>query len=151
METYYSLKVLHVLVGSVWLGAGLLAPRDVRDTLRAGPTFVPALMGRLRRTARVMNTSAMLTVLTGVALVLAMGGFGAVPLRINLGLALTAAAYAVGRWLIRPSVAEIAQSTALAVTGGDAERMANRFSRAVNAEHVLRFLVLGLMVYPLAL
>lgn len=151
METYYSLKVLHVLVASIWVGAGLLAPRDVGEALRAGPAHVSALMHRLRATAKVMNSSAMLTVVTGLALVLAGGGFGVMPMRINVGLGLTVLAYAVGRWLVRPSILEIARRGISSIAEPDARRMTVNFTRAVNTEHVLRLAVLVLMVYPVAL
>jgi hypothetical protein len=151
MEIYYALKVAHVVVASIWIGAGLLAPRDVRQTLLAGPLHVPALMGRLRTTAQAMNTSALLTVVTGLLLVFAGGGIAAMPLRIHVGLALTIAAYVVGRWAIRPRVVEIARSTDKELSNDEALKLATRFGRAVNLEHGLRLAVLVLMVYPVAL
>lgn len=151
MELYYLLKVFHVIVASVWIGAGLLAPRDVQQSLLAGPTHVPGLMGRLRTTARTMNASALLTVVTGVGLVLAGGGFQAMPLRIHLGLALTLAAYVVGRWAIRPRIVEIASCAQRELSTDEARSLARSFARAVNIEHGLRLAVLVLMVYPITL
>ncbi len=150
MELYYSLKVLHVAVASVWIGAGLLGPQDVRDSLLAGSSQVPALLGRLKKIARVMNTSALLTVVTGFALIFAGGGFAGTPMRINIGIGLTFLAYAAGRWMIRPAIMAIAGSAKRELSKQEASAMADTFARAVNTEHVLRFAVLVLMIYPFA-
>ena len=143
------LKIVHIAAASIWIGGGLNAPRDIRRTLPLGPPHVGELMPRLRAIAQLMNVSAGATLLSGLALVLAVGGFGRVPHRIHVGLLLTLIAFAAGRWLIRPVLGEIAQAIKTApVTPEKLEHIMVRFRLVNGVEHALRLAVLILMVYP---
>ncbi len=132
---------------AVWLGAGLLAPSDVRDSLERGASAVDALLPRLRRTARVMNVSAYATVVTGVGL-MTLGRGWATPPRIWCGLGFTLLAIAIGRVLIRPAVGAIvaARPTLETLPYSARARLAQRFALSVRAEDAVRVLVLVLML-----
>jgi hypothetical protein len=144
----FALKVLHVLAAAVWLGASLTVPADIRHALGLGPPHSRELLTRLRAVGRLMNTSALLTLLTGIALVLAVGGFGSVPHRIHAGLVLTLLAVAAGKWLIRPAIVEIAQASKEPVSSDQLARLMAKFWLGNGIEHALRVVVLVLMVYP---
>lgn len=148
MTLLFVLKVFHVTVASVWIGGGVTAPGDVRRTLGLGPLHTAELLPRLRAVAKLMNLSALLTFLSGLALVFAAGGFARVPHRIHLGILLALLAVVVGRWMIRPAIGQIAQAAREPTTSEQASRVAARFAAAVNVEHLLRLAVLILMIYP---
>ncbi len=148
MTLLFLLKIIHVAAASVWIGGGLSAAPDIRRTLPLGPPHAGELMARLRATASLMNRSALVTVLSGVVLVLVVGGFARVPHRIHVGLLLTMLAIVVGRWMIRPVIGEIARVSKGAVAAVEIDRIVGRFRVAVGVEHVLRLAVLILMVYP---
>lgn len=145
---FLTLKVFHLAAVAVWLGGGLAAPRDIRRTLELGQPHTAELMPRLRTISKIMNTSALFTVLTGLALVFAVGGFGQVPHRIHLGLALTLLAVVVGRWMIRPVLGEIAQATRRTVSSEETRRILAKFWAVNGVEHALRVAVLVLMTFP---
>lgn len=147
LSLYAAIRLLHLVSMAVWLGAGLLAPSDVRESLERGASGVDAMLPRLRRTARVMNGSAYATVVSGVGLV-ALGPGWATPLRIWCGLGFTLLAIAIGRALIRPAVGAIvaARPTLEALPDSARARLARRFTLAVRAEDAVRVLVLLLMV-----
>lgn len=151
MTLLFVLKILHIAAASIWIGGGLNAPRDIRRTLALGPPHVGELMPRLRAIAQLMNASALATLVSGVALVLAAGGFARVPHRIHLSLALTLLAFAAGRWLIRPVLGEIARAIKRApVDAATVDRIMLRFRLVNGVEHALRLAVLVMMVYPFA-
>lgn len=147
LSLYATVRLLHLASMAVWLGAGWLAPSDVRESLERGASGVEAMLPRLRRTARVMNLSAYATVATGVGLI-ALGRGWATPPRIWCGLGFTLLAIAIGRVLIRPAVGAIvaARPTLDTLSGSDRARLAQRFMLAVRAEDAVRVLVLLLMV-----
>lgn len=151
MSLYFLVRLLHIGAMSVWMGAGLLAPADVKHALNARPLAIDPLLMRLRRTASIMNASAYLTVASGLALILliALGpGIVAVRMKIWIGLALTLLAIALGRFLIRPAVMEIAQRRGEdALDEEAAAELARRFAIGVHGESVLRVIILILMVY----
>ncbi|HRI07042.1 MAG TPA: hypothetical protein PKW35_04450 [Nannocystaceae bacterium] len=148
MTIYLALKTIHILATSIWLGAAITTPADVRGALRLGPTHAEELLRRLRRTAKWMNLAGYATILSGVGLILALGGWGAVPPRIHLGLALTLLIFAVGRYLIRPSIIGIGAALREGALDRHAEGLAARITRGVWAEHALRLAVLLLMLVP---
>ena len=148
MPLLFVLKICHFTAVAVWIGAGLGAPRDVRRTLLLGQPHTKELMVRLKRTAQLMNGAALATIATGLLLVFAAGGFGRIPHRIHLGLALTGAVYLAGRYLIRPVIVQIAESTRRDLAPEEAHRLGRRFSAAVGVEDLLRLVVLVLMAYP---
>jgi uncharacterized membrane protein len=146
----FTLKVLHIAVSAVWIGGGLTAPRDIRRTLVLGQPHTGELMLRLRAISRLMNGSALLTVLTGLALVFAVGGFTRIPHRIHVGILLTVLAFVAGRWLIRPVLGQIAAAIKgpEPVSEETARRIVGKFWLVNGVEHGLRLGVLVVMVYP---
>jgi hypothetical protein len=149
MTLFLALKIVHIAAASVWMGGGLNAPRDIRRTLPLGPPHVGELMPRLQAIAQLMNLSALLTLVSGIAIVLVIGGFARVPHRIHLGLGLTLLAFVAGRYLIRPVLGEIARAIGAApVTPEKVAQIMVRFRLVTGVEHALRLAVLVLMVYP---
>jgi uncharacterized membrane protein len=148
MTFLFLLKIVHIAAASVWIGGGLSAAPDIRRTLSLGEPHSAELMPRLRGVAKLMNLSALLTLVSGLAIVFAVGGFARVPHRIHAGLALTLLAIIVGRWMIRPVIGDIAQATRTPVAREQLDRIVTRFRVAVGVEHALRLAVLVLMVYP---
>ncbi len=148
MTLLFVFKIVHVAAASVWIGGGLTAPRDIRRTLALGPPHTAQLLPRLRTIAQLMNLAALLTLVSGLALVFDVGGFARVPHRIHAGLALTLAAIVVGRFFIRPAL--VALGRALQAQGGADEiaRLERRFRAFNGVEHALRSVVLVLMIYP---
>ena len=83
---YLNLRLFHILFMATWFGAMLFAPGDAKRAIAAGPEHLSLLRDRMRRAGRVSSTSAFLTVASGVALIFSMGGMGAVPVPIHIGL-----------------------------------------------------------------
>ncbi|HKY64028.1 MAG TPA: hypothetical protein VJR29_11470 [bacterium] len=145
----FVVKIFHLAAMALWFGAAFSTPADVRRTLASPGSDIPALLQRLRLTAKIMNGSGLATLITGLILVQLLGGFAAVPLRIHLGLALTLLIFVVGRWMIRPAVVELSKAAREPGFAAVAGRISRKFSRAVALEHGLRIVVLVLMVYPI--
>jgi hypothetical protein len=147
LSLYGTVRLLHLASMAVWLGAGLLAPDDVRESVLRGAAGIDALMPRLRRTARVMNASAYGTVASGLGLI-TLGRGWATPARIWCGLGLTLVAIGIGRVLIRPAVGALvgARATLDALPAHARAQLARRFALAVRAEDAVRAMVLVVML-----
>jgi hypothetical protein len=145
---FLSLKLLHVGLAMIWMGGGVFFPREVRRAVELGRPHTTELRGRINHVTRVLVSCALLTVLTGVGLVLLSGGFSAAPLRIRIAIGATALAFVTGGGFVEPTLRKLWA----AIDRDDAQeqrRLARRFSMGVGIEHLFRGVVLFLMVIPL--
>jgi hypothetical protein len=85
---YLSLRVLHLISMATWFGVGLFTPGDIRRPLAAGGD-TSHLRDRVNRVSRVGAGFGWLTFLSGIGLIISMGGMGAVPVPIHIALTLT--------------------------------------------------------------
>src|SRR5262249_13771856 len=87
---YTSLRLLHFAAIILWVGGGFSLPvvADIRRTLALGTEHGKALHARLVTTTRLVVPSAVVALLTGVALIQLGGGFSAVPHRFHVALGL---------------------------------------------------------------
>jgi uncharacterized membrane protein len=146
MTAFFLLRLLHILFAAVWFGGGLFLPGDIRRTIALGPPHAEQLVARIDRVVPFLIGAALLTLLTGGAMVLWVGGFSAIPRRIQVGLLLTVVIFLIGAVVASPQWKRIA---AIVRAGGDlaeAKGLARRFSLANGIEHLLWLVVLALMV-----
>jgi hypothetical protein len=145
-----SLRLLHFVAIILWVGGGFSLPvvADIRRTLALGTEHGPALHARLVTTTRLVVPSAVVAVLTGVALVELRGGFSAVPRRFHIALGLALLIFLVGGAQTNPAITALSR----ALAGGDhivARRAAARLIWCLRTEDTLRLAILVLMVRPL--
>lgn len=144
--TYVGLRFLHILFMASWFGSALFASGDVKRTLAAGPDHIDLLRERMRRFQRVAGVSAVLTILTGFALIFQVGGFGAVPVPIHIGLTLGLVAWGLGigtglTWRKIDAELEAGKSPA------DLQPLAKRLTGLTMGFHTTWLLTLILMVF----
>lgn len=128
------LRVLHVAIAAAWFGHKLLVPSDLRSSL-ASETEAQSLLVRLRKAEMLGIATGMGTLLTGGALVVAIGP-QIVPTLVYVGLALVVAAIAVGAVVARPASQRLTKS----VWDGDlvsAREAATRLASVLVTESVL--------------
>lgn len=143
--TFDALKILHIIAISSWFGHKLLVPADIRRSLQGDPQAARDLVGRVERAARIGIGSGLVTIASGVALVLTLGGFGVMPVRIHMALALVIVMFVLGGTLARPSWSRARK----AIAGGDldgARAAADRLIIVIVVEQALWLIVLVLMV-----
>lgn len=93
---YIGLRLLHILCMTAWFGTMLFVTGDIKRTFAAGPAHLPLLRERVGRVNRVAGIAGTLTVLSGFALIFAVGGFKAVPPAIHTGMTFGITAWAIG-------------------------------------------------------
>lgn len=147
---YSSLRLLHFAAIILWVGGGFSVPvvADIRRTLALGSEHGPALHARLVTTTRLVVPSAVVALLTGVALIQFHGGFSAVPSRFHVALGLTLLMFLLGGALTNPTINVLSR----ALVSGDhivAQRAARKLIRCLRIEDSLRLAILVLMVLPL--
>lgn len=148
---YFAMKVIHLLGMAVWIGGSVVAHIDLQHSARLGAPHDRALLRRLELDTVAIVGSALVTVLSGFALIVAAGGVGHVRLQILAGAGLTFPIFALGAGLGRPTLRRL---RAHFDSGGDslgAQLLFRRFERVITVEMALRLAVLVLMVFPLGL
>lgn len=137
------LLVVHIAAAGAWFGHKLTLPRDIRRSIAAGGDAATGMLERMKSSARLAMTSAMVTVASGVGL-LAVAGWQA-PVVLGLGIMAALAAMAVGRIAARPA----RDGLETAVGAGDlalAAAFGRRLARSVHVENLLWITALAGMV-----
>ncbi|MCO4772828.1 MAG: hypothetical protein KDA24_22540 [Deltaproteobacteria bacterium] len=83
-----ALRATHLLFMGLWVGAVMYLGGDVRRSVAAGPEHLPLLRDRTRRALRFTHICAGVTLASGLALIVELGGFGAVQPAVHIGFAL---------------------------------------------------------------
>jgi hypothetical protein len=140
------LRFLHILATSVWLGATLWVPGDVRRTLGVGRAQTTTLQARVSPALWLDIAAGAATILFGVLLIAARGG---VPrIGIVIGFALALARLAVVAVALRPAwrsvQSRLVAGEDVAANDGSVKRMA----MWSGIGHTLWVAALATMVFP---
>ncbi|MBX7100409.1 MAG: hypothetical protein K1X89_22010 [Myxococcaceae bacterium] len=144
---YLSLKLVHFVFMGTWFGSSVFALRDIKSALAAGPAHFSLLRGRMLVVGRLAMLSGALTLLSGVGLIFALGGFAAVPKAIHVGLLTGLATAIVGGAGVGRTWQAIDQRLE---AGGDAAAVAplvKRIAMLSGIFHLLWVVSLVLMVF----
>jgi hypothetical protein len=88
-----SLRLVHLVFMATWIGAVMFITGDVKRSLAGGTQHHDLLQDRMRRSLRLANLSAIVTIGTGFALIDSVGGMGAVSPAIHSGMTLALLAW----------------------------------------------------------
>ncbi|HEY8210704.1 MAG TPA: hypothetical protein VIG99_24640 [Myxococcaceae bacterium] len=144
---YVLLKLAHITLAAIWIGAGIGFPLDIRATVARGPPHTGVLRERVARVTRIAVPAALLTVLTGVGLVLSAGGFSSVSPRFLWAFAPVTAGFLTGGGFVEPTLRALWKAIETDDRAAQV-RLARRFTVGVSVEHVFRATSLALMVVP---
>tara|TARA_Y100001934_G_scaffold268201_1_gene349874 strand:+ start:445 stop:900 length:456 start_codon:yes stop_codon:yes gene_type:complete len=142
----YILKFFHIMAASVWFGAVLLTPSDVRRTLDMGRPHVDGLAERLEKSVSISLRAGVLAVLTGFGLIFASGGMAAMHFRIHIGMTLGILMLGIGFLMIMPIVIGICDNIRQGGDLSEAKSLAPRLGMFSGINHLLWFITLALMV-----
>lgn len=84
--TLLAVRATHLLFMGLWVGSVMWLGGDVRRSVDAGGEHRALLADRVLRALRFMHICAGVTIASGFALVLELGGFANVPLPIHVGM-----------------------------------------------------------------
>ena len=82
-------KVLHIACAAVWWGVPMSMSRDIRTTICLGQPHAGALISRVNRSRVIAIGAGLATIISGIGLVLLVGGFALVPTPIHIALTLS--------------------------------------------------------------
>jgi hypothetical protein len=142
----YGLRLLHFLGMAVWFAGALGIAGDVRKTIARGKPHTEVLVPRVTRALDIGAVAAVVTIGSGLGMVFALGGFGAVGPRIHAGMGLAILTLAVEVMLLKPA----AQRLGDALGSGDGRElrpMAGRIAMLAGITHSLKLVTLVLMVF----
>ncbi|MEX0795769.1 MAG: hypothetical protein WEB67_11770 [Acidimicrobiia bacterium] len=136
--------IVHIAVAAAWFGHKLLIPRDVRVSVRE-PESGRYLVDRMRRARTFGIVTGVLTLGTGIWLVMLTTGFAGAPITIHIALGAVIAMFLVGLFAARPAWKRIESAIAAgdtpAAVGG-----AHSLNSALNLESLLWILALSMMI-----
>jgi len=144
---YLSLRLVHIGCMALWIGAIFFCSGDVRRTLASPEGNLDLLRERMSRSLKISASAGGLTVLSGIGLIVVLGGMGAVPVPIHIGLTVGFVMLGVGGGVVGRSWKAI--DAALAA-GGSRESVAPLVKRLAVGNgifHGLWLLTLVLMVF----
>ena len=101
------MKVIHITAAAVWLGHKVLIPRDLERNIPPGGDRASDAVTRVDMAERVGQTTGALTLLSGVLLIVLVGGFDVVSEWIYAGAALVVLSFAIGATVARPAWLEV--------------------------------------------
>ncbi|MBL8742320.1 MAG: hypothetical protein JNK04_14525 [Myxococcales bacterium] len=145
---FFALRALHLLSMAVWFGGGLTVAGDVRRTISRGKPHTDILAARIERSLGIGAVAATFTLLSGLGMVFAQGGFGAISPRIHAGFALSLIVFAVELLGLRPTVAKLGQTLANG-EAKDLKPIQARIAMFTGIGHLLKLVILCLMVFKL--
>lgn len=138
------LTVAHVAFAAAWFGHKLLIPRDVRVSVRE-PESGRNLVGRMRRAQSLGLFAGLLTLGTGLWLIILTTGFAQAPVTIHIALATVIGMFLVGFLAARPAWNRIKDAIDAGDTPGAVGGVTS-FNRAINLESLLWILALTMMI-----
>lgn len=143
---FFWVKWLHILATSAWFGINLLQAGDIKTALALGGPHLKPLASRINKIHATSLVSGFLTILTGFAMILLLGGFAYIPGRIHAGLGLTLLLYAleyllvIGQWKKILAILDAGEDTVRAMP------YAKRYAMGVGIGHLLRTMIFATMV-----
>jgi hypothetical protein len=149
---YLGLRLVHILFMTTWIGSALFATADVKRTFATGePSHLPLLRERMRKTGIAAGVSGLVTVLTGIALIFVLGGFGKVPIAIHIGLTTGVLALVVGAGGIGGTWRKIDTAIGSGAPMASLQPLVGRLAMLGGIFHLLLFSTLVLMVLRTAI
>lgn len=139
------LKILHIATAAAWFGLMLSVPGKIRRGLALGGEAAKFAVSEAVRTQKLGLMMGGATLIFGIALVLALGGFGAQPKSIHISLGVTLLMLAFSFFVTRGACAGLSA----ALSSGDAAVQASTrkgLTMACGIEQVLWIGILVLMV-----
>lgn len=144
---YTALKFLHVLFMASWLVAGVTAGPDAKKAVHM-PDPDPARRARADRAKGIFGTvTGMGAIVTGVALLFSLGGFGAVRWPIHAGLLLSVVMAFIGALGIGGNAHKLAAAIDADAPLIEREALAKKVSMWAHIKKTLWVVVLALMVF----
>lgn len=141
------LKLFHIAFAATWFGVGLLITGDLRRTAQLGPPHLAPLWARLDRAGLIARIAALLTLVTGLALIFAYGGFAKVQPKFHaaLGLMIVNIGLGIAMGRIGAGIKALGDETPFATLQPKIKRIA-----MLGGIHQLLWMVLlALMVLPI--
>lgn len=143
---FSAIRLLHFLGMAVWFAGALSIATDVRKTIARGKPHTEILAQRVSRTIDIGTIAAVVTIVSGLAMIFALGGFKAISPRIHAGFGLAIVTLAVEIILLKPAVSRLGG----ALESGDGRElrpMAGRIGMFAGITHALKLVILVLMVF----
>lgn len=145
-EIYYPIRIVHLVSMAVWFAVPLMITGDLKRSLALGKAHAEAAISRVERTLAISTFGALATIVSGLVMIFALGGFGAISPRIHAGFGLALVLLAVEFFLLKGAVSRAGGSVA-AGKPEDAQPQVARVAMFGGISHLLKLVILVLMVW----
>jgi hypothetical protein len=144
--TYLILRFIHIAAMAAWFAPMIFMAGDVRRSIEAGGDMNP-LRARMVRAGVIAGVGGSVTVLSGLALIFALGGFKAVPHAIHAGLLLGVILWLVGALGMGGASRKLDAAIVAGAPKAELVAIARRMSAITGIFHLLWAVTLALMVF----
>lgn len=131
------LRFLHVVSVAAWLGATLWLAGDARRSLTAGPDAARAFFERALRALSVDRLAGLATIATGVAMLLVIGVWPALPVSLMVGMTLGLARFGLTDAALRPAVRRLSARLEAGETPGTLLPAAGKLAMLSGIGHLI--------------
>ncbi|MBL9024982.1 MAG: hypothetical protein JNL21_22490 [Myxococcales bacterium] len=143
---FSAIRLLHFLGMAVWFAGALSIATDVRKTIARGKPHTEILAPRVSRTLDIGVIAGVVTIVSGLGMIFALGGFKAISPRIHAGFGLAIVTLAVEIILLKPAVGRLGEALGSG-DGRELRPMAGRIAMFAGITHALKLVILVLMVF----
>ena len=147
MNAIVAWRIIHILFAASWFGGSLSISADARRALSAADSGGELLIQRASKSFSMSFFSMIVTFGSGLALVFAKGGMGAIDTKIHMAMGLTLLCFLIRAAVSMPALGKIRKG--VSAGGADAEEAKGKvklLAMGIGIEHLLWLVTLCLMV-----
>lgn len=141
------LVIFHVMAAMLWFGGSITLPRRARAALQSEISEARRQLQGIAREGKTLSISGLVTFLTGLSMVFAMGGFGAVAMRFHISLLLTLVWLVLGAVFGRKTIGQLVAASEGEVMAEGAPGLAARLGKIIGVQHALFTTITVLMLW----
>lgn len=145
-HAYAAVRLLHFLGMALWFAAAATITSDIRRTIARGQPHTEMLASRVERSLSFSAIGAIASIGSGLVMIFAMGGFGAIRPTIHAGFGLALVTLALEMFLLKPTVGRLGE----ALAANDVKltkELPGKIGMFAGITHLLKLVILVLMVF----
>jgi len=150
MWLYVLLRVFHITVAALWFGAPLGMVGLLRGGLASGPEAFKMSCALVGKKGKIAGIAGILTLLSGIAIIFQMGGFGSVPVPIHIAMGLVLVMLGLAFGVLKPlggKISAYAGSDLDDAARADIDGMLKKMAMLTGITHTLWLVILVLMYW----
>jgi hypothetical protein len=141
-----ALRLIHLLSMAVWFVAPMSITSDLKKTIARGKPHTDALVGRVERSLNIALVGAGLTIVSGLGLIFATGGFKVVSKLIHAGFGLALVVLSIEFFVVKGGIGRL-EGALKGDDSRDAQAAVAKVAMVTGIVHALKLAIMAMMVW----